>query len=194
MSKKHALTSFETALCAQPLYSEVQEIEIQGVKAKWVWREISQSRYDALRRTAIQYVEEDRARKEQGLEWQDVTSDMDAMRANELDLRLIQAAMRDADDHEKEAIKLQTLRDRLSPDMQEHLATNYQIWRDSLSPDSMSEEDVKLLCEAIKKKEVPTPSLVTQFGFRTAIACLDYMASQHTISQTESSSDTSSGE
>jgi hypothetical protein len=192
--KKHKLVSFEDALCAAPLISDVQTMKIGRNEASWVWREISQSRTDQLRRTSIQWVEEDRRRKERGGDWRDVITDLDAMRANELDLRLIHAAMRDPENHTEEAIGLDSLRDRLSPDMQEHLATSYQIWRASIAPDTMSQEDIVALCEEIKKKEVDTPLLLTQFGFKTAIACLGYMAEQLTTYQTEPSLPTSSGE
>lgn len=192
---KHELSSFEAALSAAPLHSEVVEMELRGGNASWVWREISQSRIDAIRRAAIQYVEEDRVRKEKGKdEWREVSMDLDSMRANELDLRELHAAMRDHKNPEREACTLETLRARLSPDLQEHLSNAYNFWKASISPITMTDEDIKELCEDIKKNETPVALLMTQYGFRTVLDCLRYMGDQLMTYQTDSSSDTSSGE
>ena len=187
----HELSSFEAAISAKPLFSPPVEFDFNGSKATWVWREISQSRIDSLRRASIQYVEEDRRRKEgKDTEWREVSMDLDAMRANELDLRELHAAMRDADNPEREACSLQVLRDRLAPDMQEHLSNMYNMWKASISPLYMGEDAVKALVEDIKKNEVPIDSLMIQYDFRTLLASLRYMGDLLTTSPTESSSPT----
>ena len=185
---KHPLSSFEAALCAKPLFSDIVEMKLWGgMVAKWRWKEISQSRIDNLRRTAIQFVESDRRRKEGKDEWRDVAMDLTDMRATELDLLELHAAMVHETDDSRQACDLQTLRDRLSPDMQEHLGNLYHIWKASISPLSMGEEAVKDLVEDIKKNEGNSYLLLTQYDFATVLGCLDYMASQLMTYQTEQS-------
>ena len=195
----HPLTSLEAALSVDPIYSETLEFELRGSPVRIRFRELSQDRIDKLRRLAIEHVEQDRRRKESE-EWRNIQVDMDAMRANELDLRMIHYCMIDADAYDEDRTvrlaveNIQLLRDGLSPDIQEHLAAQHKLFCESISPDSMAKEDIEELADLIKKKEIHPLSASIQFGFKTLIASFTYLVDELATYQTELSSDTPSGE
>lgn len=193
---KYAIGSLEQALSADPLLSPELVWEVAGREVRVIFRELPQAQIDRLRMAAIQYVEQERARREgDGASWRDVQSDLDVLRANRLDLLMLHAAMLDPRTMGP-ACSLEWLEKRLSPELQEHLARAYHQWVQGISPDAVTTEMVDHIFEEVKKKR-DDPMLPvwlwTRCGYRMLTGCMLYMADLYENYRTAQSSGTESG-
>ena len=184
----------EALLSLEPILSDPIKVEFGGHTAHVVLREVPNDMKNRLKAAAIQHVEDDRCRreKESGNEWREVSGDLDVLKAEEQDLRILHAAMLDPKTRGP-ATKLETLRFHLGSNLQEMLGQKYAEFEQGINPDGASEELIESLIDDVKKN-ADLAWLWTQYGSLTALRCVQYLVAQQEQYQIELSSGISSGE
>ena len=186
--------ALERLLSTSPLLSEPIEIKRGADKIRLKFREVPNDMKNRIKEQAIQFVE-DRRRKfesEGEGEWRGVDEDLMTLKAEEQELRMLQAAMIDLET-DGPACSLDWLRRRMGTELQAYLGEKYKEFEDELSPDKATDDDVKSLIEDLKKNEA-FPLLWMRYGSRTALSLLVCLANHPEISQIAWSFGGSSGE
>lgn len=177
--------TLEDLLSLEPLLSDPIKVKFGGREVNVVFREVSHDSKNRLKAAAIQHIENDRRRREDegGSEWREVSMDLDVLRAEEQELRVLHAAMIDPIT-KGPAADLRTLRHHLTSNMQEYLGAKYAEFEAGLNPDGATEEMIEDLISDVKKN-VDLALLWTQYGSLTALRCVQVLVGQQETSQTE---------
>lgn len=192
--KSDPVPDLEALLSLEPILSDPIKVEFGGQSAYVMLREVPNDMKNRLKAAAIQHVEDDRVRreKESGNEWREVSTDLDVLKAEEQDLRILHAAMLDPKT-KGPAVSLETLRFHLGSNLQEHLGQKYAEFEQGINPDGATEELIESLIEDVKKN-ADLAWLWTQYGSLTALRCVQYLVARQEQFQIELSSGISSGE
>lgn len=166
-------SSLEAALLYSedhPEVSPVYEFQLRGQQVRVVFRALSQTQLDRLGLSAQTWLEnERRAREAKGQDWRDHLSTVDRVHKNRVDLLMLHAAMRDPEDHTREACSLVVLERHLDPDTHAHLAEKFEQWRAGLSLDGVTAQDILDFRADVKKNADPV-YLWMRYGFKIPLA------------------------
>jgi len=184
----------EALLSAKAIISEPVRIEREGETVEVVFRELSNDMKQKCKMHALQYIEDKRRAQEEdgkGI-WRDVDSDLDVLKGEETDLRMLQAAMLDPKT-KGPACSLGWLRKRMGTQLQTALGEKYAAFEQLINPSEVTTELIELVIDDVKKKMQPD-FLLMQYESTTLISCIMYLVDQLSSYQTDKSTGLESGE
>jgi hypothetical protein len=178
--------TLEEALNADPVMSEILEITVRGVPVRVQFRELPTTMVDKLRMAAIQYVEDQRRKKEQkgDGEWRDAQMDIDVLRANRLELLMIHAALVNPDSGGP-ACTLASLEGGIEIDVLEYLGEKWEEFKTGIDPDYLDEDAIKVILDEGRKKNWDPVWLWTHCGFKRLTGLVAYLDGRLSSYQTE---------
>ena len=181
-------------LSLKPLKSDPIKVEYGGSSVDVCLQEVPNAHKNKLKAAAIQHIENDRRKREDAGdgEWRDAESDIDVLRAQEWDMRILHAAMRDPKTNGP-AVSLEVLRHNLSSNLQEFMGEKYAEFENGLNIDGATDEMIKSLIDDVKKKG-DLALLWTQYGSLTALRCVQSLVVLLETYQIDPSTGISSGE
>lgn len=191
------MSVLDIPLCSDPYASPPFRVRLRKTEPRWVvFVELSQVMKDRLYIQAISEVQAEIAQSAaaSGSEWVDVSQELDSLRKNRLGILMLQAAMRDPKDTDKEAFTRSQLEQRLSTEEYNSLALRMKEFEFGLDPDNITAEDIERFEEDLKKNELGPKELWGFYGTSMLLAYIIFSASQHETSPTEPSSDGTSSE
>jgi len=183
----------EALLSLEPILSDPIEVKFGGQATHVVLREIPNDTKNRLKMAAIQHVENARVEREKhgGNEWRNAAADLDVLKMEEQDLRILHAALTDPVTHGP-AVSLETMRYHMGSNLQEFLGQKYEEHEAGINPDGATDEMIQALLDDVKKNE-DLVSLWTRYGSLTALRCVQFLAAQVEMYQTAQSSTISTG-
>ena len=140
--------SLEDLLSLEPILSDPVEVQFGGQTTQIVFRELSNDKKNRQRAAAVQYVEDERRKREKNGEgeWRDADLDVATLKAEEQELRMICASMIDPVT-KGPACSLDLLRHHMGVQLQEYLSSKYAEFEQSISPYAADDQRTEQLLE-----------------------------------------------
>ncbi len=164
----------EALLSSKAIVSEVVIAEHGGETKTVKFRELSNDQKQAIMTFAIQYMEDRRREQEEDGkgEWRDAESDRDVLVGEEMELRMLQAAMLDPTTNGP-ACSLTWLRRRMGTQLQTKLGQRYAAFELLIDPEKVDEDIIKAVLDSVKKN-IPIESLCMECDSVLLARCLQY--------------------
>lgn len=189
--------ALDIPLCEDEYASPPFQVRLRKMQPKWVvFVEISQPTKDKLYVQAISEVQAwiEQSARAAGVEWTDVSQELDSLRKNRLGLLMLQAAMKLPEDTTRPAFSIPELEQRMSTEVYGSLAARMKEFELGLDPDNITAEDIEAFEESVKKNDLSFAELWGFYGTPKLAAFLLFLVDRYVKSPTEPSSDGTSSE
>jgi hypothetical protein len=180
----------EALLSSKPIISEPVTVEHGDSKVTIKFRELSNDQKNANRMHAIQFVEDRRRTQEDDGkgEWRDADSDLDVLKAEETDLRMLHAAMMDPKTGGP-ACSLEWLRKRMGTGLQTKLGDRYAKFEAAIDPAQVTEEMIEGVIQDVRDN-YPFDYLLMQYDSILLVRSLQFLVAQQSTLEIAKSSGT----
>jgi hypothetical protein len=184
----------ESLLSSRPIHSEPVTVTHGGESVQIIFRELSNDQKNKIKTHAIQHIEDIRRKQEEDGKgvWRDADSDLDVLKGEEQELRMLQAAMLDPKT-KGPACSLGWLRRRMGTQLQTAIGEHYAMFEELIDPEQVTEEMIEQVIDDVKKN-IPLDLLLMQYGSILLARSLQYSVALQSSSQTDKSSGSESGE